>query len=271
MLEWMSPAWAQLRTAFGTAEQVPILLDHLSVQFELEVFRELAELLMHQYTIYGATLAAVPHLLQLANTLDAHPTAQVDIYIQCGMIEAMFAGSGAWMTEVIGDVTPMQWQRIIADYRLGLEQASTLHDKVLAYAQQHIESEYELDYILAAYCAYHGHDRLARLLIHYPGGDEYVGVCPQCDGEWFIDDLDGDVMRLHGTDPVLYPGNAGITITPIALGLTDTYGFHDLQQAAHRIEADSLLARLSYLNGNVLCPHCHNSVSVIGGLFKEVG
>lgn len=267
----MSPAWGQLRTAFGTAEQVPILLDHLYVQFEPDVFRELTELLVHQYTIYGATLAAVPHLLQLAASLDAHPDAQADIYMECGMIEAIFASSGAWMSEVIGDVNPMQWQRIIADYRLALEKVEPLHEKVLVYAQQRIENEYELDYILAAYCAYHGHDRLARLLIHYPGGDEYVGICPQCDGEWFVDPLDGDVMRLHGTDPVLYPGNSSMMIAPAALSLTDTYGFHTLQRAAELVEADELLERLPYLNGTVICPHCHNSVSVSGGLFKEVG
>lgn len=65
MLELNDPLWDKLRTMFGN-ERVPTLLSALAASWDDKTASTLQGELWHQNTCCGATYAAVPHLLKIA-------------------------------------------------------------------------------------------------------------------------------------------------------------------------------------------------------------
>jgi hypothetical protein len=51
----------------GTAENIPLLIQKIEEQYTREALTELWEFLFHQYTVYPATLATVPHFVRILN------------------------------------------------------------------------------------------------------------------------------------------------------------------------------------------------------------
>lgn len=87
MLDLDSPQWAELRTAYGTASDVPGMLEELYAG-RTEALDDLFGYLCHQGSIYTASAAALPHLLHIAQTVkvaDA-PEFQVDVLSLAGAI-----------------------------------------------------------------------------------------------------------------------------------------------------------------------------------------
>ncbi len=61
------PRWQQLTHAYGAADDVPAMLKNLQLDANDKVaWEEIWSALCHQDTVYGATYAAVPHLVKLA-------------------------------------------------------------------------------------------------------------------------------------------------------------------------------------------------------------
>ena len=77
MLSLDSPRWADLRQAYGGAEDVPRLITALSTVDELapraELWFALWRMLCHASEVFDAAYAAVPHLLLLS---DEHPLGE---------------------------------------------------------------------------------------------------------------------------------------------------------------------------------------------------
>jgi hypothetical protein len=60
------PDWTQLRHAYGSAEDLPDLLREMSPDPSAPVWNELWSCLCHQDTVYSASFAALPVLLEVA-------------------------------------------------------------------------------------------------------------------------------------------------------------------------------------------------------------
>ncbi|WP_053670616.1 hypothetical protein [Streptomyces sp. NRRL B-1140] len=58
--------WSRLRHAYGTAEDVPGLLDGASADPQSSDWDELWSRLCHQGTVYSASYAALPALTRMA-------------------------------------------------------------------------------------------------------------------------------------------------------------------------------------------------------------
>src|SRR5262245_54778561 len=58
--------WGQLRHAYGAASDVPALLARLAPEPEADVWEELWSRLCHQSTVYSASFAALPALVDAA-------------------------------------------------------------------------------------------------------------------------------------------------------------------------------------------------------------
>jgi hypothetical protein len=82
-----SPVWQTLSHAYGSAEDIPLLLKALAIAYEnqKETWGELWSCLCHQGTVYSASFSAAPHLVVQASTL---PREQRVPFIHlAGMIE----------------------------------------------------------------------------------------------------------------------------------------------------------------------------------------
>ncbi len=65
------PEWHTLRHAYGSAEDIPALLDQLLLGEDAEVWDELWSRVCHQDTVYSASFAALPYLLAAASKWQA--------------------------------------------------------------------------------------------------------------------------------------------------------------------------------------------------------
>ncbi|HJU66693.1 MAG TPA: hypothetical protein VJ650_00495 [Gemmatimonadaceae bacterium] len=66
-LQLNSPKWAELRTAYGSARDIPAILQALYERsVPDEVWEDLWSALCHQNDIYTATYAALPHIVAAA-------------------------------------------------------------------------------------------------------------------------------------------------------------------------------------------------------------
>ncbi len=263
MIELDHPVWNKLRTAFGTAEEVPELLTSLLHEYDQDTWEELIELLLHQYTIYDSTLAAMPYIAQIAQS--APLAIQKELYITCGMIEVSYHSSSSHLGQ---SVDTELWKQIQQEYDTAVKQWDSLHKTLLDHGKQDAEDIYEQEYLLAAWLAYHGHYALAELFLYYTGGEEYEGVCPLCQESFYavVSDADGSIT-LYADDPVFNQEVDHTTVTPDEI---PSHGaWHDCQLAAQQLGADSLLERLTFMNGHAECPHCHQMMSVAESLVSE--
>lgn len=79
MLELESPRWRELRQAYGTAEDIPRLLevlDRANDEERRELWFGLWSTLCHQGDVYSASYAALPHLVRLAGGWGAERAAE---------------------------------------------------------------------------------------------------------------------------------------------------------------------------------------------------
>ncbi len=259
MLELHDPLWSELDTAFGTAEEVPELLAALLNEYDEDIFQELTELLLHQYTVYTATVAAVPYLVQMAETLSL--SVRTELYITCGM---MVLGYAAQVTTIAKTVASEQWEPLQRAYADALKRMNTLHDSVLQYARAQINDPSEQEYILAAWLAYGHHDALAELLLHHTGEQEYEGTCPACEQSFYAVVSDDGAMTLSPDDPVFTQNAKHNEIIPDQLPSAGAWGA--LRYAAEQMEAKTVLQRLPFMTGTGTCPHCQKKIAIAHSL-----
>ncbi|MCL9662683.1 hypothetical protein L2089_18500 [Paenibacillus hunanensis] len=259
MLDLHDPLWSELNTAFGTAEEVPELLASLLHEYDEEIFQELTEVLLHQYTVYTATVAAVPYLIHIAETSSL--SVRMELYITCGM---MVLGYAARATTIAKTLASEQWEPLQRAHTDALERMNTLHDSVLQYARTHIDDPSEQEYILAAWLAYGHHDTLAELILYHTGEQEYEGTCPACEQSFYAVVSDDGAMTLSPDDPVFAQNAKHNKIIPAELPSAGAWGA--LRYAAEQMNAKVLLQRLPSMTGTGTCPHCHATIAIADSL-----
>ncbi|SCW65884.1 hypothetical protein SAMN04487970_102552 [Paenibacillus tianmuensis] len=267
MLKWNSDVWGKLTGPYGTAENVPVLLQQLMEQYSQEIFDELfQEHLFHQNTIYTATYAAMPFLAQIAcSTSDAE--VRKELFINCGIIEASRDGRDeapfpeAW-AELAQDVGSSVCTELYREYIEAIGKLKALTKEVFAYAAHHSIDETEKRYILVADAAYRGSSILANMLMTFIHGDEYVAVCPACEEDIFIwpNEENAEILQAYEHDPVSHTGQESHGIVP-ATSFADEE-IRTLAERAEAIEEQTLAGHLHYLAGETLCPSCRERISV---------
>src|SRR5262245_57361628 len=71
------PQWTELRHAYGSAGDIPDLLRRLSPDAKAAVWDELWSRLVHQGTVYSASFAALPELLDRARRWSPRDRAMI--------------------------------------------------------------------------------------------------------------------------------------------------------------------------------------------------
>ncbi len=280
MLELNDPAWGKLTTAYGQGEPVAELLRLAAANpADGEARRELLELLLHQNTIYTATLAAMPYLAALAEQTEDDETL-IDLYVACALMKASREGAEDEPIEQSGEFRRTRQealddktiQSIALGYRDGIARLAALHDRATRRAASAgTEAEEDIDsiYLLAAYASYRGQTAAARLLFDFSTGDEYAGACPSCEADWYIWPREQDVgsgsgsLIVYTDDPILQ-GTDGQTPSDVRPAAPKALRpeLQELAEEARRIGALRLARTIPSLDGHANCPQCGREESV---------
>ncbi len=165
MLELDSPNWKSLSHAYGTAQDIPGLLEQLKTaappeNFESEPWFSLWSSLCHQSDVYTASYAALPHIVAIVATKPVVERLHYLHFIAC--IEACRHRKKS----------PELPAFLKKDYHTALEQAARLALECLVETWE----EKDLTVLLGAFAVFRGHAKLGNAMMELPEESS----CPEC-------------------------------------------------------------------------------------------
>jgi hypothetical protein len=175
--------WHTLRHAYGSADSIPKLLSSFKNQASdrKKLWSELSNLLYHQGSIYTASLAALPYLLENAVIYNTDE----DFDLICLISAIIVAAECTKMPEAPKEIQDT--------YKSSLEHAP----KILFSALPKVTNDNAVMYVMAALAALGGHNKTAYNLFY---ADPMIS-CPNCEATYpRYYDLDED-YRFTGNAP----------------------------------------------------------------------
>ena len=188
--------WSVLQHAYGTAEDIPALLDRAAAD-DQEAWSELWSALCHQGTSYTASYAALPRLAEMAN-VDA-------VLLAAGIV----ADGGA---EVLAAHAPAV-TTLLGTANAALPNAGD-----------------DFVYVLEAVLVLEGLHDQADVLAWGVTNEEYEIECPQCGTSMYIA-IDEGVSRTEDAERPLRPSDPS-TLDGIGRRVCDTAAAHGQDKAA---------------------------------------
>ncbi|MGI5436227.1 hypothetical protein ACQEV4_01605 [Streptomyces shenzhenensis] len=154
--------WSRLSHAYGSAEDIPTLLDRIAWEPKPELWSDLWSALCHQGSVYSASFAALPWLADMAGS-DDREQAVNDALALAGAIMA-----GAEQPHGTGDVR--------------VEHAAEVESLLTAVNRQLRMASDRTDYIhlLEAMLGFEGVVGWSEDLAWGLGNEEYAVDCPGC-------------------------------------------------------------------------------------------
>jgi uncharacterized protein YbaR (Trm112 family) len=253
MIDLESSRWSELSHAYGAAGNVPRLIAGLLSGDESTV-DELFSSLCHQGSIYTASYAAVPHLVDIAGRL-RRPDLRTHILVLIGSIAA--SSDDRSDAPIAPDVR--------AAYETALPRARDLALETLGWR---LDPE-EAVYLLQAAAGLEGHLSLGRILQGFVA-EEFVLKCPSCNSELYVW-TDGEALSTAAEDPVTNPMTVRTAIAPgPAPNSRLDVEFRWLIQNGGKAALSAIGGRLPYLYGSGTCPACKSEFSVRDELAASV-
>ncbi|MFJ4667087.1 hypothetical protein [Kitasatospora purpeofusca] len=160
--------WSQLSHAYGSAEDIPALLDRIEADPSAECWSDLWSALCHQGSVYSASFAALPRLTAIAATA-ADTKEQLNALHLAAAIVA-----GADQLNEVGDLRAKNAQDIAVLLRQANEHLRTAPDRT------------DYIYLLEAVLAFEGVPVWGSELACGLVNEEYQTSCPQCETDLFI-------------------------------------------------------------------------------------
>jgi hypothetical protein len=227
--------WSRLSHAYGSAEDIPPLLDRIAANPNDRLWNQLWSALCDQGTVYSASFAVLPWLTTI--TAGADRTERLNALFLAGTIMA-----GADQPHGAGDVREAYAAQTADLLRMAEETLPTL------------TARDEYIYLLQSVLALEGVPIWGEELdglVH----EEYEVDCPDCDASLFI--VIGRRGLFATSDD--YVLKADIKKSP--LRPADPADLHGLGQRLHATALshgqDDLATSLTYLFGQARCPDCH--------------
>jgi hypothetical protein len=251
--------WRSLRHAYGSAADVPALLDRLTPRAEAGVWGELWSRICHQGTVYSASFAALPALAAAAERWS--PTERVQALVLAGSIlssDDVDGGDRVKFLRPIEGVVP-HFQKLCAESLAGpgLPETDFIH-------------------LLQAARSFEGDHFWGRELERLADG-EFTGTCPHCGAELFL--VMGEYgffatseewVRPAGTRPgrtAVRPGSNRTPIEPNAGELPDAGGWlHERARAAQQHDVARLIR---HVFGTTACPLCGDGFEVRDAISEQ--
>lgn len=293
MLSLDSPRWKELRQAYGSAVNIPALLRALAIEdaqmplstvtgtgsgsSSKSVWGDIWSSLCHQYSVYTATYAAVPHMVSVAE--NGSLALRLDVLVFCGTVHAF--------GKLEGGPVPAD---LMAEYEASLTKLVEMSRGIVSDAVRGgLLDQFPLTYLVQSLLAIlYGGDATICILDSLGTGDDEIEVeCDECGESSYVDlqnipeeMIDRDSMAHDLEEAVLLVGEStgesnrdfsedigegpnskadetrwsSISIVQIAAALAATYGDKDL--------ADKIML----LRADVACPSCDHQFMISDGI-----
>ena len=237
--------WSKLTHAYGSAGDVPAMLEQAESDPQGPIWRDLGSCLYHQGTVYSASYAALPTLTRLARQWT--PTQrQEPLLLACGILSS---------TDRPYDQPDPLIARAAEIAELTALAEETLRDSSLA------DDEGAYLFLLQALLAFEGVE-VRNVELEGLANDEYEVPCPHCEADNFI------AFGEHGcfsTLDAMYMNDTSSTRKRIPLQPEDPAALDGLAKRLHtRVLADGhpdIAHKLTYVFGSAHCAEC-------GALFR---
>ncbi|MFF2616567.1 hypothetical protein [Kitasatospora sp. NPDC058046] len=228
--------WSRLHHAYGSAEDVPALLDRIAAEPSAELWNDLWSALCHQGSVYPASFAALPWLADLAARGDRDQA--VNAVVLAGAITA-----GADQLHEAGDVRAEHAAEIA-----GLLEAANRYLRTATDRGEYV-------HLLEAVLGFEGVAGWSEDLAWGLGSEEYEVSCPGCGAGLFI--VFGERGHFStGEDYALTDGDIETRpLRPADPADLDGIGrrLHDLALADGQRE---VAHALTHVFGGATCPDC---------------
>lgn len=236
--------WSRLSHAYGSAEDIPALLDRIAAEPTSELWSDLWSALCHQGSVYSASFAALPWLAGTAGSDDREQAVNA-----LTLAGAIMAGAGPGREA--DDVRARHAAEVAALLSLANERLRTAGDR----------DEYV--YLLESVLAFEGVVGWSEELAWGLTNEEYEVSCPECEAGLFVvigergffttsddyalsdDQVEAETKPLRPAHPEELDG--------IGRRLHDTALADGQREVA---------AALTYVFGDGTCPDCDTDFSV---------
>jgi len=231
---WSQPDWKKLRHAYGSAEDLPELLEELDPDPESFVWNELWGRVCHQYSTFSASPYVLPYLLAAARGWE--PEARVMPLTLAGGIVAAPETNLEGFTGVVEE--------------LGLLTRSTLDNANLG-SQERV-------YVVQAMMAFAG-DRVWGHALDRLNDGRFLAACPTCRTQLYV--VIGDDAFCYVEDRVRRGEERRSVVTPVAPETLDGTGL--ALYTLCRASADPAVGTsICQLFGRATCPNCSQGFDV---------
>lgn len=248
-----SPQWATLETAYGSAEGIPPLLNELEAE-NADAVGKLFGAICHQSTLYSASIAALPHLVRIANTHASATAFRADVLILAGAI----CESPNLSDELAKSEYAPAFIAILPEAEeLAMDLLPQMDDK------------FNSTYMLCSIASFAGMPTVARVLDGF-SSEEFVLECPACEIELYVW-LDDQAMFVAAEDPVRNKAAKRIDVQPGPTGesaFEKEFAWLDERMAKSPAIVD-FHRLLPYLFGEACCPACGQSFELFDELMER--
>ncbi|MEU8346186.1 hypothetical protein SAMN05443665_102977 [Actinomadura meyerae] len=228
--------WSRLSHAYGSAENIPGLLDRVAAGRDDQAWNELWSALCHQGTVYSASFAALPRLAAIASDQETGDDDAVMAVLLAGAI-------------VAGEAQPYNSVDVRARHAADIDALGRIAIRMLPAASDRNTYVYLLQSVLAFEGVRVWGHRLEGL-----NNDEYEIECPQCSVEMFVAFGDDGHFSCVGD----YATDADVPKLP--LRPADPKAMSRLADRLHTTARthgqEEVAVRLTYLFGTATCPEC---------------
>jgi hypothetical protein len=239
--------WSALRHAYGSASDVPGLLAQLAPDPKSNVWHDLWSCLCHQGTVYSASFAALPILLETAKGWKPQERTMV-IILAASIISSQESGPRELDPQGLGELVKPEFLQLCMES--------------LTYAEL---PDVEFIYLLQSQLALEGDRIWGRKLDHLADG-EFPGECPRCHSELYLvigkDGFfasTGDWIRNANIPRTEIKANEG-TLPPIG---------ERLRAYADAASKHELARWFRYLFGTGTCPSCESTFAVSDAIARS--
>ena len=254
MLSLESPRWRELEHAYGHGGDVPQMLRSFKAR-RPDARSCLWGALCHQYSVYSATIAAVPHIVEAIASFPIDE--RLDDLVFLGTVAAYAPD------ELVGSLDP----EIQASYQEALNKGAILAvDMVEATRLNYAE----FAYLLQAIAALHGCKKLGKALSGFADA-EFLLICPGCECEIYLWPSEAG-MTTSAEDPVAHKETLRLEVEPRRKPdsgsddepeFTCESAFVWLSRFASDAGQHRLLDQLRFLYGTAVCPKCSASFPIV--------
>lgn len=234
--------WSQLRHAYGSAEDIPALLDEIASAPTPELWSDLWSALCHQGSVYSASFAALPWLADVAGTPDRKQA--VDALTLAGAIMA-----GSDQEHGAGGVRKEHAAEINRLLQLANEHLRTARDSQ------------EYAYILESVLAFEGVPGWSEDLAWGLVNEEYEVSCPRCATDLFI--VLGERGYFSCSEDYALSEDDVRTVPLRPASPTDLDGIgRRLHETALADGQEAVAHALTHVFGHAVCADCDEDFSV---------